>query len=156
MWMTVHIVTMSRTFLLAFTASASAMAIVTMGEVMVTGQTPPPTVFTAQQATAGKTAYARNCASCHMQDLSGNGEVPALAGQAFKDTWGGRTTKDFFDYMSAAMPYGGPSLSVDVYADIEAYILQVNGAMAGSTVLSAETSAPIERLVAAGAAVSAP
>ena len=73
-----HIMAMGRAFFLAFTASASAVMIVTMGEVMVAGQASPPAVFTIQQATAGKAGYAKNCASCHSPDLSGNGEIPAL------------------------------------------------------------------------------
>ena len=102
---------MSRAFLLAFAASASAAALVASGEVMVAGQQAPATsVFTAQQAIAGKAGYAKSCASCHMPDLSGNGEISALAGPTFMETWGARSTKQFFDYISAAMPYGQPSL----------------------------------------------
>jgi mono/diheme cytochrome c family protein len=149
-----HIMAMGRAFFLAFTASASAVMIVTMGEVMVAGQASPPAVFTIQQATAGKAGYAKNCASCHSPDLSGNGEIPALAGPAFKDTWGDRTTKEFFDYMSAAMPYGGPSLSTDAYTEIIAYILQTNGAVAGESALTASTSVQIGDLAVSPAPAS--
>ena len=85
--------------------------------------------YTAEQAAAGKVEYAKNCASCHMPDLSGNNEVPPLAGAAFKSTWGSRSTKDLLDYMSASMPYGGPSLSGESYVSIAAYILQYNGVL---------------------------
>jgi mono/diheme cytochrome c family protein len=38
----------------------------------VTGQQPPGApVYTAAQATAGRTAYEANCASCHVADLGG-------------------------------------------------------------------------------------
>lgn len=140
---------MGRAFLLAFAASASAVGIVTMGEVMVAGQGSPPAVFTAQQATAGKAAYAKNCASCHSPDLSGNGEISALAGPAFMETWGPRTTKQFFDYISAAMPYGQPSLTTEAYTEISAFILQSNGAIAGESALTASTSVEIRGLAAA-------
>ena len=107
---------MSRAFLLAFAASASATAIVSSGEVLIAGrQAPAASVFTAAQATAGKAGYAKNCASCHMPDLSGNGEISALAGPTFMETWGPRSTKQFFDYISAAMPYGQPSLTTEAY-----------------------------------------
>jgi mono/diheme cytochrome c family protein len=117
--------------------------------VLAGAQGPADPVFTTAQAIAGKTAYAKHCASCHMPDLSGNAEIPPLAGSAFKGTWGSRSTKDLFDYMSAAMPYGGASLSSETYADITAFILEFNGAVAGERALSATTSAPIGSLMAA-------
>jgi len=140
---------MSRAFLLAFAASASATAIVTSGEVLMAGrQEPAASVFTAAQATAGKAQYAKHCASCHMPDLSGNGEISALAGPMFMETWGPRTTKQFFDYISAAMPYGQPSLTTEAYTEITAYILQTNGAVAGESALGAATAVPIGGLMA--------
>ena len=141
---------MSGAILRAVATAASAVAVVASGVVLVAGrEVPAAPVFTARQATAGKTAYARNCASCHMPDLSGNAEIPALAGPIFKGTWGTRTTKDLFDYMSAAMPYGGPSLSADTYTEITAYILEFNGAVAGAEALSATTVVPISSVTAA-------
>jgi mono/diheme cytochrome c family protein len=118
------------------------------GMVRARQQLPAAPVFTVQQANAGKAAYAKNCASCHMPDLSGNSEIPALAGSAFKATWGTRSTKELYDYMSAAMPYGAPSLSADAYAEVLAYILQVNGAVAGESALSATTAVPIGSVTA--------
>jgi len=140
---------MSRAFLVAFAASASATALVTSGEVLIAGrQAPAASVFTVQQATAGKAGYAKHCASCHMPDLSGNGEISALAGPTFMETWGPRTTKQFFDYISAAMPYGQPSLTTEAYTEITAFILQSNGAVAGETTLSASTAVIIGDLIA--------
>ena len=138
-----------RGLLQAFAIGASAAAAVASGVVLIAGQqAPAAAVFTAQQAAAGKVAYAKNCASCHMPDLSGNNEIPPLAGEAFKGTWGTRSTEDLFDYMSAAMPYGGPSLTTETYTLIAAYILQSNGAAAGTEALSASTVARIDSLTA--------
>ena len=106
----------------------------------------PVSVFTAKQATSGKAVYVKECASCHMPDLSGENEMPALAGAPFKAMWGTRTTKELFDYMSEAMPYGRPSLSAEEYTSILAYILQSNGAVAGERELSASTVAEISSL----------
>ena len=103
-------------------------------------------VFTAEQATSGKAAYAKHCASCHLPDLSGNAEIPALAGKPFKDAWGARTTKDLLEYMSAAMPYGGPSLPAETYLAILAYVLEANGAAAGAQPLSGSTTVRIDSL----------
>ena len=83
-----------------------------------------------------------------MPDLTGNTEIPPLAGTAFIDTWGTRSTKDLFDYTSEAMPYGAPSLSVESYTSITAYILQANGGVAGADALSASTVAPIGSVTA--------
>jgi hypothetical protein len=139
---------MSRAFLVAFAASASATALVTSGEVLIAGRqaAPAPSVFTVQQATAG--SRLRHIAPRAMPDLSGNGKS-ALAGPTFMETWGSRTTEQFFDYISAAMPYGQPSLTTEAYTEITAFILQSNGAVAGETALSASTAVIIGDLVAA-------
>ena len=104
-------------------------------------------VFTEEQAADGRAAYAKHCASCHLPDLSGNAEIPPLAGATFIETWRSRTTKDLRDYMSAAMPYGAPSLEADTYTVVTAYVLQVNGAMAGDEKLAASTAVPIQQLI---------
>ena len=138
---------MSFQFFRAFATTSIAAAIVS-GVVLVARQVPTASVFTAEQATAGRAAYAKHCASCHMPDLTGNTEIPPLAGTAFIDTWGTRSTKDLFDYTSEAMPYGAPSLSVESYTLITAYILQANGGVAGAEALSASTVAPIGSVTA--------
>lgn len=117
-------------------------------EVQAARQAPAASVFTAEQATAGRAEYAKHCASCHMPDLSGNTEIPPLAGTAFIDTWGMRSTKELFDYTSEAMPYGAPSLSVEIYTAITAYVLQANGGIAGANAFSASTVAPIASVTA--------
>ena len=139
---------MSPRIIRAFATAASIAAVVASGVVLVARQVPATSVFTADQATAGRAAYAKHCASCHMPDLSGNTEVPPLAGAAFFDTWGARSTKDLLDYTSEAMPYGAPSLSVENYTSITAYILQANGGVAGANTLSASTVAPIVSVTA--------
>jgi mono/diheme cytochrome c family protein len=105
-------------------------------------------VFTAEQAAAGRAAYAKHCASCHMPDLSGNTEIPPLAGAVFIGTWGSRSTKDLFDYSAEAMPYGAPSLSPESYTAITAYILQANGGVAGPSALTGSTAVPISSVTA--------
>ncbi len=111
----------------------------------VTAQAPIPSapVFTQQQADAGRVAYAKNCASCHQPDMSGSNEIPQLAGESFMGTWGAKTTKDLRDYMSAAMPYGGPSLDADTYTSITAFVLYSNGGFTGEEKLRASTAVPI-------------
>ena len=112
-------------------------------------QPPAAPVFTTEQAAAGRADYAKQCASCHMPDLTGDVEIPALVGEPFMNTWGIRTTKELFDYLSATMPSGAPSLSAESYTFITAYILQANGAVAGAQALTASTTVPIGSVTAA-------
>ena len=129
--------------------ACSAIALVLASVTRLNGQKASAApVFTVAQATAGKSVYAKSCASCHMPDLSGNNEMPALAGTAFMGTWGGRSTKELFDYMMTSMPYGLPSLSTEAYEQITAYILESNGAVAGSQPLRASTAVQIDSVTA--------
>jgi len=100
-------------------------------------------IYTAEQAAAGRAAYQSACESCHMPDLGGRNEAPPLAGGTFLNAWRTRSTKDLFDYMSATMPPNAASLGADQYAAITSFILQSNGAPAGSVALTATTSVPI-------------
>jgi len=138
-----------------FATCAIAAALTLCGSVLIAaedGHASP--VFTAKQADAGRTAYAENCATCHMPDLSGNNEKPPLAGETFMSTWGARSTKDLLDYMSGAMPFGGPSLDADTYLSLTAYVLQSNGALAGSVALTSSTAVRIGSLPCAVAATT--
>jgi mono/diheme cytochrome c family protein len=135
---------------------AMAFALGVTGGVFLTARDLAAPVFTIEQATSGKAAYAKSCASCHLPDLSGNAEIPALAGKPFNEAWGGRTTKELLDYMSAAMPYGGPSLPPDTYLSILAYILQFNGAATGAQPLNASTTVRIDTLTVASLTTAPP
>jgi mono/diheme cytochrome c family protein len=105
-------------------------------------------VFTTAQATAGKAAFEKHCAACHMRDLSGDADAPQLAGTQFMSTWRTRSTKDLFQYMSTAMPPGSSPLSADVYTSITAYVLQSNGAAAGPEPLTTTSAVPIGSVAA--------
>jgi len=130
----------------ATVAAALAGAMVSI----VAGQTEVQPVFTAEQAAAGKTAYASACARCHMPDLGGSPDAAALAGTTFIDTWRARTTKDLFDFVAGSMPPGGSTMSPETYAAIVAFILRSNGAVPGSTRLEPSTIVPLEHVLRAG------
>jgi alcohol dehydrogenase (cytochrome c) len=123
---------------IAFVAAAA-----TAGAAVFVSAQPSASVFTAEQAAAGRTAYETSCAGCHMPDLAGRNEAPPLAGGTFMAVWRTRTPRDLFDYMRATMPPNAPSLSDDQYLAIVAFILQSNGAAAGSQPLTATASAQI-------------
>ena len=74
--------------------------------------------FTASQAAQGHADYSAACAACHQENLSGGGEAPSLAGGNFIKSWGGRSTRELYDYLHSAMPLGkGGSLSDQTYAE---------------------------------------
>ena len=117
--------------------------------------TPPQSILTAEQASAGATVYAASCASCHMADLAGRNEAPQLAGANFINTWRTRSTRDLFEYIQSTMPPTGETLSAAQYLAVTAFILRANGVPAGATPLAPTTFAPIG-VVAAGRGVQAP
>jgi alcohol dehydrogenase (cytochrome c) len=112
----------------------------------------PPGPFTAEQAGAGRALYQTACASCHQPDMRGAFEAPPLAGANFMNTWRNRPVSDLFNRIRTSMPITNPgSLSDPETAALVAFILQANGATAGTQNLSAQTIVPIGA-VATGAA----
>src|SRR5206468_457731 len=118
--------------------------------VLLAGQQPPPAIYSAAQATAGRAVYQQSCASCHMPDLAGRNEAPPLAGNNFMNTWRSRSTRDLFEFIQSTMPPSGESLGADQYLAVTAFILQSNGAAAGAQAFTPTTAAPIGT-VASGA-----
>ena len=103
-----------------------------------------PSVFTTEQATAGRGVYLARCAGCHLPDLQGRNEAAPLAGANFMTTWRARTAGDLATYIQSTMPPGGAgSLSPDDYVNVAAFILAANGAQPGTSALALTTSAPI-------------
>ena len=99
--------------------------------------------FTAEQAAAGWSVYARQCGECHGRVLEG-AEAPALRGVDFLNGWAGRTTDELFEYVRAGMPPGlGGSLGERVYLNLVAYVLDVNGARPGDAPLTADAGVTI-------------
>ncbi len=96
-------------------------------------------VYTAEQATRGEGAYERECATCHLADLLGDGIAPALTGAAFDFRWSDLSIGDMFVAIRATMPQGAPaSLSPQAYADIVSYMLQRNDFPVGDAELPAD------------------
>ena len=123
----------------------SAAAIVTLGTVAfgpaALSQAGGP--FTQAQVDAGRQAFSDNCAVCHLADLTGTNDAPALAGSPFIGAWKGRTTEALYNKISKTMPLGrGGSLDEATYTSIVAYILRANGATPGSTAFT-PTTAPV-------------
>ena len=130
--------------------------------VVLTGQQPASNaVYTTNQAAAGRAAYDAGCAVCHRPDLGGLNEAPQLAGGNFMSEWGPRSTAELVEYITRTMPPANPgTVSAAAAADIVAFILQANGAIAGPQPLAPAASVRIgtvsmQQAVAAPAATPA-
>lgn len=102
-----------------------------------------PSLFTAAQATRGEASYDRYCLTCHGSHLDdGDFGGPPLRGSYFRGHWGSGDVAALFAYTKNAMPQDNPGgLGDSTYADILAYILQVNGYKAGESELPTEPGA---------------
>jgi mono/diheme cytochrome c family protein len=108
-------------------------------------QAPPSVldgVYTAAQAARGETAYLTHCIKCH-EGLEADG--PELAGRAFIDRWREDRLESLFAFIRTTMPGDKPgSLDDRDYADIIAYVLQVNGLPDGGRELSPDMVGSIQ------------
>jgi mono/diheme cytochrome c family protein len=135
---------------------------------VVTAQpAPPPAVFTAAQAAAGKAEYQNDCFKCHTDKLTGRvgdpselpavssldagaqkmiqgygGNVPALTGLRFMARWGAKTTQDL-----SARIMEAAGLDERRYLNITAYVLEFNGARPGTQALTKNTAVEVKAIV---------
>ncbi len=112
----------------AWCAAAAALALtVALADrrVAAGGQAPP--AITAAQVAAGRDLYQTRCAGCHLADLAGRNDAPALAGASFLSVWRTRPASELANYIRAAMPPGGPALGADEALTVTAFILATNG-----------------------------
>jgi alcohol dehydrogenase (cytochrome c) len=122
-----------------------AVGLVSCGLALAAAQQPAQAGrYTAAQAAAGRTAYQAQCAGCHQADLKGQGDAPQLAGTEFIDAWGRRSPRELLSFIQLTMPPGRPGgLSQEEYINVTAFILQANGAVAGTQALAADTEVAI-------------
>ena len=110
-------------------------------------------VYTTAQAMRGREQYRKRCVLCHLDagqghaampvipgeslEREGDAEAPAIAGEAFQKKWNGHTAWELFGRLSATMPPGGVgTLSRQEYADMLAFIFELNKFPAGSRELT--------------------
>jgi mono/diheme cytochrome c family protein len=90
--------------------------------------------YSTAQAARGQKQFTQTCVDCHGEDLRGglNGGPP-LRGGSFNQHFAGGPASALFLFMSTLMPPEAPGrFSESVYADLMAYVLQVNGFEAGA------------------------
>jgi mono/diheme cytochrome c family protein len=96
-------------------------------------------VYTANQAARGESAYVKACARCHQASLGGADESPALAGGGFLGNWNGLSLAELHDRIRTSMPTDDPgTLGRQLITDVMTYMLKVNGFPAGTAELSTE------------------
>jgi mono/diheme cytochrome c family protein len=84
-------------------------------------------VFTAAQASSGQAVYAKYCVECHIENLSGGGQNPQLAGAKWLENWREDNLESLFLKIRNTMPRRRTvSLTDQEALDVMTYILQRN------------------------------
>lgn len=100
-------------------------------------------IFSDGQADRGRTTFDEVCSECHT--------TSEFRGRTFQSNWGRRTVYSFFRTVRSTMPDDNPGgLDEQVYLDVVAYILSINGHDAGSSELAADSPMREVRLAPPG------
>lgn len=128
--------------------AAAAIVSLAMGHGTANAQAITPAPFTQAQSDAGRESYMTSCASCHKEDLSGDG-APALVGPSFShSTFAQRTTAQLYTFIQTSMPFcEGGSLASETYVNLLAFLLQANGAKPGNEPLTPTTSVKVGDII---------
>jgi len=101
-------------------------------------------VYTKEQATRGALSSGL-CTQCHGDSFQGD-PAPPLTGPDFLGKWDGRTVGDLFELIRQTMPDDDPgALTREQYADLLAYIFNLNKFPAGTTELADEAE-PLKQI----------
>ncbi|MFT7652395.1 MAG: mono/diheme cytochrome c family protein [Limisphaerales bacterium] len=96
-------------------------------------------VYSEHQAAEGKLLFELHCKACHADvpgQVGGHGPAPKVFGEDFEFRWLDSTVLDVLDVIRQTMPEAAPnSLSIEEYAALTAYILQLNGYPIGASPL---------------------
>ena len=123
---------------LAIEPTPGARLLGTSAPIILAQAAPAKVSYSNEQAKRGEAQYKQTCVDCHGDDLRGglNGGPP-LRGGMFNQDFGGNPASSLFLFMSTLMPPEAPGrFSESVYADLMAYVLQVNGYDAGAALPS--------------------
>ena len=84
--------------------------------------------YTTRQASRGNGLFRDNCVSCHASS--------EFAGSSFERRWRNRSVGDIYEFILYSMPDDNPGgLPTQTYADIVAYMLELNDFPAGNSEL---------------------
>jgi mono/diheme cytochrome c family protein len=120
-----------------FPAALSCLPLVSSAQTSTatddTGRTTLGGVYTAAQASRGTDVFAASCMGCHT--------TASHTGPAFMGPWSGKPVAELFQFIRYFMPKSEPgTLSVEEYAQLTAYILQLNGMPDGARELPADSA----------------
>jgi mono/diheme cytochrome c family protein len=114
----------NKTLTVTLAGVVSAVVILFTGD-LTAQQQRPAGPFTAAQVAAGKAAYEKSCASCHLPTLAGSGDASALAGTPFMAMWGARNAGQLHSFIQTSMPPTAANSLGKTYLAITAYILDL-------------------------------
>ncbi len=97
--------------------------------------------YTEAQAQSGSQLYQQNCAACHLPDLQGAFEAPALRGNNFTGNWRNRNVVDLLNLVKRTMPPQAPaSLTDSEYTNLVAFLLSANDIATSNETLNFDSS----------------
>ena len=136
-----------RTHYTAAIAVCAALFIASVGRTVVTAQAEKTVwsgIYTEEQATRGKEKAAAECSACHGANMVGD-LGPTLTGNDFIGHWYDAKLSELSLKITTTMPAAAPgSLKPEEYADVLAYLLQLNGFPAGTETLKVEPAAALD------------
>jgi mono/diheme cytochrome c family protein len=93
--------------------------------------------YTSRQASRGAGLFRDNCVSCHASS--------EFTGASFERRWRNRAVADIYEFVLYSMPDDNPGgLPEQTYADIIAYVLEMNDFPAGNSELPTSMEALME------------
>ena len=96
--------------------------------------------YTVEQARRGSGFFRVHCYECHVSS--------EFARSTFEERWTNRAVGDFYEFVVYSMPLDYPGgLPEQTYADIIAYVLQLNDFPAGETELPPSMDALMEMIM---------
>ena len=96
--------------------------------------------YTNQQASRGDGLFRDNCVACHSSS--------EFSGASFQRRWRNRAVGDIYEFVLYAMPDDNPGgLPEQTYADIVAYMLQMNDLPAGDSELPTSLDALMQMMM---------
>ena len=94
----------------------------------VEGRSVQAGVYTAEQALEGAALFEQYCLRCHSAE--------EYRSPRFREKWSSRTLRDLYAVIASTMPFDQPaSLPLTQYAELVAFILQLNGFPSGDALL---------------------
>ena len=115
-----------------------------LAPLVVNGQQLLQAPYSSVQASNGDTLYQQNCATCHLPDLQGSLEAPALNDTNFRSNWTNRGVSELLDLLRRTMPPQAPgSLDEAGYLQIVAFLLRANNIRESSIELTASDNSVV-------------